>query len=260
MKPADFQNLIWDHYRGHGRHELPWRQNITPYRITVSEVMLQQTQVSRVLKYFPAWLERFPDWRAMAEASLGDILTAWQGLGYNRRALNFHRLAKEVMASGLPQEPAELVKLPGIGPNTAGSIAAFAFNRPVVFIETNIRRIYLNHFFAGQDGVSDSQLLPLISETLDRSNPREWYWALMDYGATLPKLTANPNRRSRHYGVQPRFEGSLRQLRGQVTRQLLAGPVRVGDLPADGRLPAVLEALAKEGFIVRRGQVIRLAE
>lgn len=258
VKPNDFQKLIWDYYRQHGRHELPWRRDITPYRIATSEVMLQQTQVSRVLKYFPAWLVRFPSWSAMAEAPLTDILSAWQGLGYNRRALNFHRLAKEVAASGLPSEPAELKKLPGIGANTAGSIAAFAFNRPVVFIETNIRRIYLHHFFAGQDDVSDAQLLPLISKTLDGTNPREWYWALMDYGSSLPKQTANPNRRSKHYAVQSRFEGSLRQLRGEVTRRLLAGPASLSDLPDDTRLPEVLEALTREGFIERRGRVVRL--
>lgn len=261
MKPAKFQRLIWENYRHNGRHDLPWRQNITPYRIAVSEVMLQQTQVSRVLRYFPAWLERFPDWQRMAQVPLADILTAWQGLGYNRRALNFHRMAREVAGLGeLPREPAELVKLPGIGAGTAGSIAAFAFNRPVIFIETNIRRVFIHHFFAGLEGVTDKQLLPLIDETLDRTNPREWYWALMDYGATLPKLAANPNRRSRHYTVQGRFEGSVRQLRGEMVRQLLEGPKPAALLPADERSRQVLAALEREGFIRADGETYRLAE
>jgi A/G-specific adenine glycosylase len=212
--------------------------------------MLQQTQVARVLERYPRWLQRFSDFPTLAQATTAEVLEEWQGMGYNRRALWLHGIAK-VVREELSHDPVELVKLPGIGPNTAGSIAAFAFNAPVVFIETNIRRVFLHELFANELGVDDKQLMPLIAETLDRQNPREWYYALMDYGAYLAKAVPNPNRRSKHHTVQSKFEGSRRQLRGEILRQLLVRPRTVEEFELiDDRLAQTLEVLSREGFIV----------
>ncbi len=238
---------------------MPWRDDPSPYNVVISEVMLQQTQVSRVIQKYPQFLAAFPDFQTLATAHNADVLSIWQGMGYNRRALNLQRLAKIVVhkyRGQLPSDPIELKLLPGIGPGTAGSIAAFAFNAPVVFIETNIRRVFLYHFFPDAELVADSDLTPLIEATLDPDNPREWYYALMDYGAHLAATTPNPNRRSKHHSVQSKFEGSDRQIRGQIIRVLLEFPVltaqdmvnRFPDEPPE-RVIRILEQLTKEGFL-----------
>lgn len=258
QRTTDFQKLIWGYYRHH-RRGMPWRDTPTPYNVVVSEVMLQQTQVSGVLIKFPEFLTIFPDFEALAAATPAAILKAWQGLGYNRRALFLQRLAWIVLrqyAGDLPRSTAELRQLPGIGPNTAGAIAAFAFNQPVVFIETNIRRVILHHFFTDSSEVSDADLLPVVDATLDRRNPRDWYYALMDYGAHLAHTIPNPNRRSKHYTRQSRFEGSDRQIRGAIIRILLEFPVltaqdiinRFPDEPTE-RVTRILDQLTKEGFL-----------
>jgi A/G-specific adenine glycosylase len=247
-----FQTKIRNHYRDFGR-DLPWRREVTPYGVLVSEVMLQQTQVSRVLGRWQQWLDRFPGFERLAGAEVAEVLEEWQGMGYNRRALWLREAARRVVRDydgALPHDPAVLVTLPGIGPNTAGSIAAFAYEAPVVFIETNIRRVFIYEFFGDQEGVSDAQLRPLIEAALDRESPREWYWALMDYGADLVKRIPNPNRRSKHYVRQSKFEGSVRQLRGEVLRRLLVGPKTLDGMQiTDERLGEVLRALEAEGFI-----------
>jgi A/G-specific adenine glycosylase len=254
MDSQRFCDRIWDFYHDHGR-DLPWRHEVTPYGVFVSEVMLQQTQVSRVIERWGRWLERFDGFAVLAQAPVAEVLAEWQGMGYNRRALWLKAAAQQVAERGeLPRDPAELVTLPGIGANTAGSIAAFAYNEPTVFIETNIRRVFIHEYFADADDISDSAIRPLVAETLDREQPREWYWALMDYGADLAKRVPNPNRRSRHYSVQSRFEGSLRQVRGEVLRRLLGGPKEASDLGTDERLPRVLSDLVREGFIRRVGE------
>ncbi len=156
---------------------------------------------------------------ALAAAPLIEVLSCWKGLGYNRRALYLKEIARIVIdqyAAKLPDSPDELVKLPGIGSNTAGAVAAFAFNRPVVFIETNIRSVFIHHFFPDTADVRDSRILPLVEATLDRDNPRVWYWALMDYGTMLKETTANPGRRSAHYSRQSPFPGSDREIRGAI--------------------------------------------
>jgi A/G-specific adenine glycosylase len=295
-----FQEKVWEFYRDHGR-DLPWRHDPTPYQVFVSEVMLQQTQVARVLERYPRWLERFPSFETLAGASVAEVLAEWQGMGYNRRALWLRETARQVVADfggELPRDPAVLVTLPGIGPHTAGSIVAFAYEVPAVFIETNIRRVFIHHYeelvgvkpgertgvgfglsfrkdghgrktdlaaagsgLAADGAISDAELRPLIEAALDREHPREWYWALMDYGADLAKRVPNPNRRSKHYAVQSKFEGSLRQLRGEVLRQLLAGPKAAQELEiADGRLPKVLADLEREGFIKHEGDLLVLVE
>lgn len=247
---------------GAARPAMPWRTKITPYRVLVSEIMLQQTQVVRVISYFNNWMKLFPDFEALANASKSDVLNAWMGLGYNSRGLRLWQLAQVVISdySGkLPRTKLELEKLPGIGPYTAGAIMAFAHNEPVVFIETNIRRVYIHHFFADQDFVDDKELLPIITETLDTENPRAWYQALMDYGSVLPKIAKhNANKQSKHYTKQSRFEGSNRQMRAAVTQHLLAhGPVTGRALSKhfddDARLDIALAGLIKDSVIKKEG-------
>ncbi len=214
--------------------------------------MLQQTQVSRVLIKFPQFITQFPDVKTLAHASLPNILRSWQGLGYNRRALYLHRIAKEVVQNHkglLPLDIGALESLPGIGHATACSIYVFSTNKPAVFIETNIRRVFIHHFFQDKIDVHDKELLPFIEETLDERNPRDWYYALMDYGSYLAKQTINPNRKSRHYAKQSKFEGSDRQIRGQILKLLLEKKslTRLNTDPE--RLQKVLNSLLKDGLI-----------
>lgn len=225
MELSEFKNIIYDFYRERGRHSLPWRTTENPCHILVSEFMLQQTQVDRVVDKYTAFIQSFPDFYSLAHASLQMILSAWQGLGYNRRALFLQRTAQRVESEfhgTLPSNPAVLATFPGIGHATACSIAAFAFNRPVVFIETNIRSVFIHFFFQDTENVRDADILPLVETTLDAVNPREWYYALMDYGVMLKKTRVNPARSSAHYVKQTRFEGSNRQVRGMILRALTA--------------------------------------
>jgi A/G-specific adenine glycosylase len=236
---------------------MPWRENTDFYWVLVSEVMLQQTQVNRVLQKFPEFITAFPTIEALARASIEEVLRVWQGLGYNRRALNIKKAAELIAREGMAQD---LTVLPGIGANTAGSITAFACNKPVVFIETNIRRVFIHHFFADAEGIHDQELIPLVEATLDSNNVREWYWALMDYGTELAKTVPNPNRRSKHYTKQSKFEGSDRQVRGEIVRQLLQAPRSLAELIAlDARVERILPVLIKEGFVTKRGQRYTLA-
>ena len=219
---AQFQQLIYDFYHNN-RRDFIWRQDITPYKIVVSEVMLQQTQTSRVIPKFENWLRQFADFHVLADASTHDVLSAWQGLGYNRRGLALLKIAQIVMTEHggqLPNDPIILQTFPAIGPNTAGSICAFAFDNPIVFIETNIRTVYTHSFFPGQAEISDKQLLPLIEQTIDRKQAREWYYALMDYGVHLKQNLPRINAASKHYTKQSKFEGSKRQVRGAIIKIL----------------------------------------
>jgi A/G-specific adenine glycosylase len=228
--------------------------------------MLQQTQTHRVEPKYLNFIKKFPTFRTLAKASTPEVLSAWQGLGYNRRALYLKKIAETVTRDyrgKLPSNPAYLGTLPGIGPNTAGSISAFAFNQPIVFIETNIRRVFIHFFFADKEGIHDRDIIPLVEETLDQKNSREWYFALMDYGVMLAKNIPNPNRRSRHYAVQSKFSGSDRQARGLILKILLAGPAGLAEFKKQsGRdaltLQKILAGLTKEGFIVKRGSAWRL--
>jgi len=262
-----FRKIIYRYYRDEGR-SLPWRETDDPYRILASEFMLQQTQVERVKGKYEAFLAAFPDWQTLAEAALPDVLTLWQGLGYNRRALSLHRAANHVVGEWkgrLPGDPDLLQTLPGVGAATAGAVAAFAFNRPAVFLETNIRRVFIHFFFPSRIGITDGEILPLVDQTLDRGRPRRWYYALMDYGAMLQKIVANPNRRSAHYQRQAPFEGSDRQVRSRALRILLAGPGMtegelLGKLSVErGRAKKVVDALRREGFLEDRRGIIRVA-
>ncbi|MBI1999300.1 MAG: A/G-specific adenine glycosylase [Parcubacteria group bacterium] len=297
-----FQKTVWDYYKKHGRHTLPWRpptlpplrkasegqrklrkgKNVlNPYKIVVSEIMLQQTQVTRVLEKYPAFVRQFPSWQALARAPQSEVLRLWSGLGYNRRALHLHRLAKvvsEKYRGRLPRSFEILKTLPGIGPATAAAVRAFAWNEPTPFIETNIRAVFIRHFFTRArpktaarhtnilqyvsvscDGVCDRDILLLVAETMDGKNPREWFYALMDYGAYLKQKHRNPSRRSAHYAKQSRFEGSDRQIRGAVLRILLnSSPLAEKEITrrvsADKkRVLTQLRALEAEKFLRKSG-------
>ncbi len=262
-----FQDTISAYYHDHGR-DLPWRRTRDPYFILVSEIMLQQTQTERVIPKYNNWLTAFPTIESLAQASLPQVLTAWQGLGYNRRGLALKRLAEEVVTNyrgRIPDTSEALCLLPGIGPYTANAILAFVHQKPVVMIETNIRRVFIHHFFPDQEHIRDADLMPLIEKCLDTTNPREWYYALMDYGAMLGKsLSANPNKNSQHYNRQSAFEGSHRQLRSKVLKLLLEHQTMTQKTlaeycEADQRLATVITALEKEGFIHQTGNKITLS-
>jgi A/G-specific adenine glycosylase len=255
-----FRQMVLSHYEQYGR-DMAWRNTTDPYQILVSEIMLQQTQVERVTVKFPEFIRAFPDFASLATAPLANVLTVWQGLGYNRRAIALQKCAIRVMNEYdgiLPADVDILATFPGIGRATASSIAAFAFNIPVVFIETNIRRVFIHFFFSDTDTVNDAEILPLVEQVLFHENPRVWYWALMDLGSALKKTVPNPNRRSVHYTKQSPFEGSDRNIRGIILRMLLAEPglreknflgIRNDD-PA--RIKKILSALESEGFIFRQ--------
>lgn len=258
-----FIRTVRRYYKNHGRHDLPWRRTTDPYKILVSEVMLQQTQVPRVVPKYALFLKSFPNVGALARAPLGDVLRAWQGLGYNRRAKLLHECANAA-CGGFPKTYRDLVLLPGVGPYTAGAVMAFAYNEPVVLIETNIRTVYLHHFFPDRTDVRDTELLPYIERTLDQKNPRAWYAALMDYGAHLKASIGNQNHRSRAYAKQSAFKGSDREIRGATLRLLSekhatarAVAVQLSTFPKE-RVYAQLSALHAEGLIAKRGRVYTL--
>lgn len=260
-----FQREILAFFEKYGR-DLPWRHTTDPYRILVSEMMLQQTQVPRVIEKYNQFVTKFPNFSNLAQAPIHHVLAEWQGLGYNRRALYLKRCAEIVIqqyGSQLPTDPAILHTLPGIGMATAASICAFAFNLPVVFIETNIRRVYIHHFFANREQVADAEILPLVEASLYKQNPRKWYSALMDYGTSLAEQVPNPNRQSKHYTKQSQFAGSVRQMRGRIMRSLLRyGNVTKSDLEQllqfDSRIEETLTQLEKEGFIAVDNEVYRV--
>lgn len=223
-KNSEFQQLVWDFYHEHGRHDLPWRLTEDPYRILVSEIMLQQTQVSRVIPKYNRWISTLPDFPSLAEASLSQVLSLWQGLGYNRRAKYLHQSAQKITTQHnecLPEDEDALRSLPGVGPYTASAVRAFAFNIPVTLVETNVRTVYLHHFFEDEEDVDEEAIQKMVSKTRDTKNPREWYWALMDYGSFLKKEHGNPNQRSKQYVKQSSFKGSNRQLRSRLLRFIL---------------------------------------
>ena len=252
-----FQKIILGYYREH-RRDFPWRERSDLYEILISEVMLQQTQTGRVAEKYLPFLEAFPTIRDLGSAERGDVLRAWQGLGYNRRAVMLHRIARQVLdeyGGTIPAVPEELIKLPGIGKATAASICAFACDSPEVFIETNIRTVFIHFFFPGVEEVHDRDIIPLVEATLDRTSPRAWYSALMDYGVMLKKAGPNPSRRSRHHAMQSPFEGSDRQVRGRILKILLAEPgLNEKDLIArlneqKERVVAILAGMTAEGLV-----------
>jgi A/G-specific adenine glycosylase len=263
----EFREEVYHHYANHGR-KLPWRKTNDPYKILISEIMLQQTQVARVIEKYEQFTRTFPDIGCLAQARLREILSVWQGLGYNRRALALKKLAEVVaieFAGTIPSSVDSLMRLPGIGSATANAICAFAFNQPVLFIETNIRTVFIHHFFRDRGSVKDIEILPLVAQTLDQENPRIWYFALMDYGVALKKEHANPSKRSAHYQKQAAFKGSNRQIRGMILQFLVRKPevsqeVLVATIPfSAGAVQRNLKQLEKEGLVVNKGRHISVA-
>ncbi len=262
MTHAQFRKKIWKYWEEHGRHELPWRKTTHPYKILVSEVMLQQTQVERVIPYYKNFLKQFPNAKTLADAPLRDVLLLWQGLGYNRRAKMLHDAAKAVVTEHggtFPSTSTELEKLPGIGPYTAGAVAAFAYNQDGIFIETNIRTVVTHHFFRDRTEVTDTEVREVLEKVYPKGRAREWYAALMDYGAHLKRSGVRINARAKGYTTQSAFVGSSRQVRGAILRQLAHGPASRAKLYAlfePARRPDIVAQLGKlqaEGMIERIG-------
>jgi A/G-specific adenine glycosylase len=218
-----FRRIIRSFYREHGR-AFPWRNIKNPYRILVSEVMLQQTQTSRVLERYPMFLRQFPTVKALARAPLQEVLSLWEGMGYYRRARNLHASAQTICADWngrVPRTAEGLRTLPGIGEYTAAAVSAFAFNISVPMIETNIRSVYLHTFFQDKLDVQDSEIMNLIQETMDCANPRDWFYALMDVGVVIKRLYPSINKSSRHYSRQSPYVGSSRELAAKILRSVV---------------------------------------
>jgi A/G-specific adenine glycosylase len=275
-----FEREIWNYYEGNKR-DLPWRRTTNPYYILISEVMLQQTQVSRVILKYEEFIKKFGTIESLAKASKAEVLTIWQGLGYNRRALFLKRTCETLFEQN-PKKPKfpttreELLKLPGIGQSTAGALLAFAFNTPVPFIETNIRAVFLYFFFKESSSVSDIHIYELLQETLNhkkqKENPREWYYALYDYGtmlkAKLGREKTALHKQSKHYNKQSKFKGSNREIRGAILR-LFTKLSKINEekicallnmelshrTPTDisKQVASSLASLEKEGFIQKTG-------
>ncbi|MBN2156138.1 MAG: A/G-specific adenine glycosylase [Candidatus Lokiarchaeota archaeon] len=240
-----FQQIIWDYYNSHPR-EFPWRVTRNPYHIFISEWMLQQTQTSSVVPKYKEFISKLPTFSDLANTSMDEVVKLWQGLGYNRRAIWMKSAAESIVREyngTLPKDPDHLEKIKGIGHATAREMVTFAYNIPTVFIETNIRRVFLHLFFHNKNQVKDTEILSLVGQTVDITNPREWYYALMDYGVMLKKtLQPDPNRRSYHYKKQPKFEGSNRELRGKILRLKITNP-EITNITISQKLKSPLEKI-----------------
>lgn len=256
-----FKVAVWSHYRSQGRHDLPWRRTRDPYRILVSELMLQQTQVQRVVEKYGEFLRLFPTVHVLAQARLSEVLRVWSGLGYNRRAKYLHDAARSIDAdyAGSVKDATASKKLPGVGPYTRAAVRVFAWNEPHTLIETNVRAAYIYHFFPTEDAVYDKDLVPFIEAAASGEDPREWHWALMDYGSYIKKLHKNPARKSRSYVRQSKFEGSLRQVRGAILRAIHEGR-SLRELPyKHATQKSALASLQKDGLIAKHGRTWRIA-
>lgn len=257
------------YWKAYGRHDLPWRQTTDPYAILVSEMMLQQTQVHRVVPYFERWMKKYPTPHTLATAPLSEALRMWSGLGYNRRAKYLHESAKTL--SRLSYRPSkkiayeDLRKLPGVGEYTAKAVRVFAWDEPEVLIETNVRTVFIHHFFPRGKRVSDARLMPLIAEAVCNLpkgvSPRTWYAALMDYGSHLKSAHPNPSRKSKHHSTQSTFKGSLREVRGAVLRSL-AKNEKISTLYREfgiTRVEESLKGLERDGLITKERLSWKLA-
>jgi A/G-specific adenine glycosylase len=270
-------------YEQNGRHSLPWRQTKDPYRILVSELMLQQTQVSRVIPKYNAFLKSYPTLKHLAKAQRAEVLQHWQGLGYNNRAIRFHTLAKAV--SKLPDSRDELLKLPGIGPYTAGAIMIFAHNAPDLSVDVNVERVLKRVFWPPEvmPARKDVDVLALNIITQSKA-PHAWHCAIMDLGSAIctaraPKCMTCPLlKHCKTRGVRPeelktpkqsKFLGSTRWWRGQILKAVLKGPVpaqhlmhkikETPDAQDQDRYEQAIAAMLSEGIIIRENKRFRLA-
>ncbi len=280
MTIKKFQDLVWNFYRQHSRF-FKWRLTLDPYQILVSEIMLQQTQTERVKIKYDEWIIHFPTITSLAKAPLQKVLTHWQGLGYNRRALALKKLAEIVVEkydSEIPNNYEKILELPGIGPYTAGAVMAFAFNKPYPIIETNIRTVFIHSFFEDKFGqIHDQEILELVKKTLppktsakSKQNIRNWYYALMDYGVHLKKTIGNLNTRSKHYTKQSKFKGSNREIRSNIVKAITAAtkPLSKQNLQnyfkknklvcTEAQLEKNLYDLEREGFITKEKKAFRI--
>jgi A/G-specific adenine glycosylase len=272
MSSTKFKNIVWKYWEVHGRHILPWRKTNNPYYILVSEVMLQQTQVERVAPFYRGFVKKFPTPQKLANAPLAEVLKSWQGLGYNRRAKRLQQAAQQFVVEGFnrtrsgswPDLIQKLERLPGVGPYTARAVAAFAYNVDTVFVETNIRTAIMYHFFPKHRKVSDPEILGVLTTILPKGRSRDWYAALMDYGAYLKRSGIKVNAQSKHYLKQSKFVGSIRQARGAILRALVHGSrtetqlLKLMDVDRVEQLRAALSALLLEGLIEKRGKTYGL--
>lgn len=259
-----FNETVWQKGRELYR-SMPWREDTRPYYVLVSELMLQQTQVSRVIPKFEAFIAQFPDENTLARASLADVLKLWQGLGYNRRAKFLHEAAKMVVDLGLfPNTFDDLMQLPGVGKNTAGAIMAYSFNYPAIFVETNIRTVYFHHFFENEETVDDKQIIEKLIQTVDTEHPREFYWALMDYGSWLKAQGVGRLQQSKHYTKQRALKGSIRETRGAIVRLLSQGDQQDAALRVLVAMPdrydQALQGLMRDGLVTRIDGILQLTK
>lgn len=264
MEIRDFQELIWEKSRELFR-PMPWREDTRPYYVLVSEIMLQQTQVDRVKIKFEEFITALPTIEDLANAGLDEVLKLWSGLGYNRRAKFLHQAAQMIKSefNGVfPETLPELLTLPGVGINTAGAILAYSFNQPSIFIETNVRTVYFYHFFEGQENVDDKTLQQIVEATVDQEHPREWYWGIMDYGTYLKRNGIGLNNKSKHYKKQAPLKGSLREVRGQILKQLAQGDANQEQLEqllkTDERFEKAVAGLLKDGLITQTDSSLHL--
>ena len=269
-KIVTLHDTLVDFYTMHKRDVLPWRRAITPYKVVVSEIMLQQTQVDRVVPFFTQWMKLFPSWKSLAQAQQSDVLRAWKGLGYNSRALRLQKLAQTLTDTHdgrVPKEREQLESLPGIGPYTAGAVRAFVYNEWDVCIETNIRTVIFHHILPHSRDIRDNDVMHYLSTLVQYASDtgamdaRHFYYALMDYGSYLKRQGVRLNAKSKHYTKQSKFKGSDREIRGAILDILLRDTRtsfkkiyqsvkrNVGDREEE-RVKNILKNLIQEGFIV----------
>ncbi len=256
---ATFRKEVLSYYKRDGRNDLPWRKTTDPYKILVSEVMLQQTQVARVIEKYKSFLKKFPTVRALAKAPLSEVLKEWSGLGYNRRGKYLHDAAKDIVEKyGGDFGKAFDNKLSGVGPYTKSAVKVFAFNELEVLLETNVRTAIIHHFFPNKGKVADVEIEKIATTLARGQDPRTWQSALFDYGSYLKRSSIRNNNRSKHYTKQSKFEGSLRQIRGAILRTLGSKPARL-NVACDERFPMALMSLARDGLIVKEKGKWRIA-
>ncbi len=259
------QREVKKHYKKEGRHTLPWRVVQTPYTVFISECMLQQTPVDRVIPKFKTFARAFPSFSLLGNAGLSEVYARWQGLGYNRRAKYVRDAAKilsEKYGGVLPKSKEDLMRLPGVGPYTAGAILAFAYGNPDAFVETNIRTAVIYHVYPKKKNVPDVAILRVLEKIKPAKGKaaKEWYAALMDYGTHLKRSGVKLNHKSAGYVKQKAFKGSQREVRGAVIREIhktsLTAAALYKKLPFEKtNIKNVLKNLNSEGLIAcRRGR------
>jgi A/G-specific adenine glycosylase len=264
VRVSAFRKEVLNYWKAHGRHALPWRKTTDAYKILVSEIMLQQTQVARTIPKYAEFLKKFPTVSALGRAKLSDVLSVWSGMGYNRRAKFLRDAAAAVVEkydARIPRDYQMLRGLPGIGDYTARAIRTFAFNKEGEHvIETNIRAALIHYFFPRGSTVSDAQLIPIAQELVKGQKSRTWNTALMDYGAHIKALHGNPSRRSAGHVKQSRFKGSVRESRGAIMRAVGKG-VSLSALKEKckdhAHFETALAGLHKDGLLIeKRGRIV----